>query len=193
MANSQQKIAQYHNQSILIFDKEKFQRLSFFLVPLSTSNEFEGKIIMALKTRQFFLITCFVSFLSVESFLLPNTTQPDSYLLILTTNVPGANRRFTGLLALTITVLENTNEILLHSRQHTINSYNLYEKNGLELEKISINRENDDVIKITSEQELKAGTQYDLMIGYHGNLLLASDGFFRSDYVVNDNGNDVYT
>ena len=135
-----------------------------------------------------------VNFLSTESFLLPNSTEPESYLLIITTRVPAASRRFTGNLVLALRVLENTNEIFLHSRGHTINSWSLYDKDGnLQLENVLIERVNDEFIKITSEEELKVGSKYDLLIDYHGNLLLASDGFFRSDYVVNDNGNDVYT
>lgn len=151
---------------------------------------------MALKICFFLLIFCFVSSLKAESFLLPNTTEPESYLLLITTTVPAANRRFTGIVMLTIKALENTNEIFLHSRQQTINSHSLFERIGSQsflLENVRVERENDDVIKITSEQELKADTYYELIMEYQGNLLLASEGFFRSDYVINDNGNDVYT
>lgn len=63
----------------------------------------------------------------------------------------------------------------------------------VELENVIVERENSDVIKITSEKQLEAGSHYELIIEYQGNLLLASDGFFRSDYVVNVNGSDVYT
>lgn len=142
-----------------------------------------------------YLLLCLMNFLSTESFLLPNSTEPESYILIITTRVPVATSRFTGNLVLALRVLENTNEIFLHSRGHTFNSWSLFEQpDNLQLENILIERVNDEVIRITSEEELKAGTEYDLLIDYHGSLLfLASDGFFRSHYVVNDNGNDVYT
>lgn len=155
---------------------------------------------MDLKIQLFFLVFSFASLSNSqdigENFLLPNATKPELYALIITTNVPSASRRFTGILSLRIRVLESTNEIFLHSRQHIILAFNLYEGIGseaVELANVSQTRENDNVIKFSSDRALRVGTLYDLHISYQGNLLLASDGFFRSDYVVNENGNDKFT
>lgn len=127
-------------------------------------------------------------------FLLPNSTKPESYTIFLTTDVPAATRRFTGVVSLQIRVLEDTKEIHLHSRGHTISEFHLYKQNTADsLAGISLTRVNSDVILISSEADLEAGFVYDLLLRYQGNLLLASDGFFRSDYVVNEGGSDVYT
>lgn len=144
------------------------------------------------------LVAGFVKVLSAqiegENYLLPNTTKPEFYAIVITTNVPAENLEFTGILALTLRVVETTNELFLHSRQHTILDFKLYEKDSTEaLENVSQTRENDNVIKFTSQQQLEAGTSYDLHISYQGNLMLVSDGFFRSNYVVNESGNDIFT
>lgn len=128
-----------------------------------------------------------------ESFLLPNTTKPESYIVIISTNVPGATRRFTGDLLLTIKVLQATHEVILHSRQHTITEFHLFDSSNTELNHVALTRVNSDVIKVSSTQELRAGLSYNLVISYQGNLLLDSDGFFRSDYVVDVNGSDIFT
>lgn len=145
---------------------------------------------------QFLLIAfCFVNFLNSqengEDFVLPNTTQPEAYTLIITTNVNQGNRKFSGVLSLQVRVVEDTNEISLHSRDHTILEHQLYNMARPELPLDGVNLERTgDVIKITSEQTLQAGLLYDLHISYQGNLLLLSDGFFRSEYVVKESGND---
>lgn len=145
-----------------------------------------------------FLIFCFVNCIKSqrddEDFLLPNATKPESYTIFITTNVPQASSRFTGVLGVQIKVLEDTKEIYLHSRGHTILDFKLYVLNSpSELSGISFKRVNPDVILFSSEDNLQAGQVYDLLLRYQGNLLLTSDGFFRSDYVVNESGSDVYT
>jgi Peptidase M1 N-terminal domain len=155
---------------------------------------------MALRAQVIFAIVCFVTVQSSEQinddFILPNSTRPEAYILIMTTNVPAATRGFTGVLSLTLRVEEATNEIFLHSRQHRIADYMLFELKGgeyIELDNLLLTRESDDVIKITSQEELKVGSAYELQLGFQGNLLLTSDGFFRSSFVTNVNGSDVYT
>jgi hypothetical protein len=144
------------------------------------------------------LIFCFVGFLeSQEDFQLPNATEPESYTVIITTNVPQASTRFTGELSLYVKVVEATKEIYLHSRGHTILEHNLYDLQNpstpVELPGITLTRFSSDVIVVTSVELLQPNRVYDLHIKYQGNLLLASDGFFRSDYVVNEGGSDTYT
>lgn len=154
---------------------------------------------MPLGVQVFLAIVCLVTSLSSQisdDFVLPNTTHPESYFLILTTNVPSAARGFTGLISIMLRVVEATNEIFLHSRQHRIDEYKLYELVGSEhikVDDILLSRESDDIIKITSVEVLKAGSTYDLGLEFRGNLMLTSDGFFRSDYVTNVDGSDVYT
>lgn len=116
-------------------------------------------------------------------------------MLFITTNVPEANRRFSGVLNLQIRVVQETKEIYLLSRDHTFLEFNLYESSrpATPLTGISLQRISNDVILITSEEILKTDSMYDLHLSYQGNLLLVSDGFFRSDYVVNESGSDVFT
>lgn len=125
---------------------------------------------------------------------LPNTTYPESYLVIITTNVPSAAVRFTGFVNVVVKVLENTNDVYLHSRRHTGLSCTLREFEKFdEMKNVTIERENDDMIKVHSQQELQAGLSYELAINFQGSLLLVSEGFFRSDYVTNVEGSDVFT
>jgi Peptidase M1 N-terminal domain len=154
---------------------------------------------MILVAQVFLTIVCCLTTLNSQisnDFILPNTTEPVAYVVIMSTNVPAATRAFTGVLSLTLRVVAATNEIFLHSRQHRIDEYALYELRGsefIELNDILLSRENEDVIKITSTEELKVGSTYELQFQFQGNLLLATDGFFRSDYVTHVNGSDVYT
>ena len=130
---------------------------------------------------------------SDANFLLPSTTKPELYAFSISTDVPGVNPQFTGVVSIFIRIVQNTREIFLHSRQHTIIESMLYELPGMESFNVEFERMNDEVVKFSTEEELQAGSLYDLHISYQGNLLLVSDGFFRSDYVVNENGNDVFT
>jgi Peptidase M1 N-terminal domain len=166
-------------------------------------SEFEwgkGEILaMALRAQAFFTIVCFVTALNAQindDFVLPNSTRPEEYFLIMTTNVPAASRRFTGFLGLTLRVEEATNEIFLHSRQRKFSRFTLYELQGgnaIKVDNIQLIRESDDFIKITSPNELKVGSAYELQLEFEGNLLLTSDGFFSSSFVTKVNGSDVYT
>ncbi|CRL04603.1 CLUMA_CG017671, isoform A [Clunio marinus] len=127
-----------------------------------------------------------------EEFLIPDSITPESYLLIITTNVPNAATRFSGVLSLKLLVVEDTNQIYLHSRGHTINSFDLFE-NFNPISGLLFSRIDENVINFSSEVTLEAGHSYDLLLQYQGNLLLSSNGFFRSDYVERVEGNDVYT
>jgi Peptidase M1 N-terminal domain len=139
---------------------------------------------------------CLVNFSNAqEDFVLPNATRPESYTVIITTNVPQASRQFTGILSVLIRVVEDTNEIFLHSRDHTILDYQLYDMSrpgAAPLDNVNLVKTGD-VIKISSEQILQRDLLYDLHISFRGSLVLVSDGFFRSDYVENLNGSDRFT
>lgn len=143
---------------------------------------------------QILLVFCFVIQLNAQDLVLTSSTRPVSYTLFITTNVPQANRGFTGILSLQIQVEKDTKEIYLHSRGHKIIEHQLYEasKPELALPGINFERISDDVILFTSEENLQAGFLYDLHLSYQGNLLLVTDGFFRSDYAVNESGSDVF-
>lgn len=151
---------------------------------------------MSLKLKFFIFFVTFIGSLWGQSDTeLPMTSQPLEYLLIITTAVPGPARRFQGTLSLKTRVLQDTHEIFLHSKDHTINDLKVMFRGSDFAGSVSHTKENDDVIKITCENELKAGSIYELLIIYQGNLLLSSDGLFRSSYVTRDEitGNDVFT
>lgn len=146
------------------------------------------------------LILVLMSFVNSQDtgidFILPNTTKPVSYDLLISTNVPAAAVAFSGISKTTLRVLEDTNEIFLHSRQHRITTFKLYEivgTVGVKLNGVNYTRENANVIKFTSIETLKSGSLYELLLEFQGSLLRSADGFFRSDYVENVNGSDVYT
>lgn len=128
-----------------------------------------------------------------EDFKLPNTTRPESYIVLLSTAVPEAARRFTGIVSIQIRVVEDTKEIFLHSRDHTAFDVQMFTEDNRPINGINLERQSADVIKITTQDNLVAGSFYTLIMSYQGNLLLASDGFFRSDYVVNEGGSDKFT
>ena len=143
---------------------------------------------------QILLVFCFAIQLNSQDLVLTSSTHPVSYTLFITTNVPQANRGFTGILSLHIQVDKDTKEIYLHSRGHKIIEFQLYEalKPETPLTGINFERVGDDVILFTSEENLKVGFIYDLHVTYQGNLLLMTDGFFRSDFAVNESGSDVF-
>lgn len=152
---------------------------------------------MNLKFQIFFVFLCFGNSAqeSGEEFLLPDTSRPELYVLFITPNFSVDNRTFTGFLSLTVRIEKKTHEIFLHSREHKFNFFGLYDGSfpWTELPDIKLERENDDVIKVSSPQELLVGERYDLFLGYEGNLSLTSDGFFRSDYDENGDGNNEKT
>lgn len=149
---------------------------------------------MNLKYQLIFIVIFVVKFAQSEEFLLPNTTRPLRYELMITTSVPDASEQFTGVISISIEVLEDTNEIFLNSRHQEINECKLYDDNGIEIEEgITCERENEDVIVINSAQKLIEGSKYELQLSYQGSLQITSEGFFGSEYATRASGVDVFT
>lgn len=164
--------------------------------------QFDFGLQMPKFAMNFKIIFLFIAFCAVnltksqtssEDYKLSNTTRPVSYIVLLSTAVPEAARRFTGVMSLQIRVVEDTKEIVLNSRDHLDFEVQLYSEGNTLIDGINLLRQSADVIKITTQDNLVAGSLYTLIMSYRGNLLLASDGFFRSDYVVNENGSDKFT
>lgn len=126
--------------------------------------------------------------------ILPNTTTPVSYSILLTSGVPDAAVRFSGFASIDIKVHEETKEVYLHSRRHTFPTNSCKVFMGLELVgNCEISRKNDDVIRIGVDVSLQAESIYSIDFNYQGSLLLTSEGFFRNDYVSYETGTAVYT
>src|SRR5690349_13931880 len=70
------------------------------------------------------IFCCFVRSFSAqeidEEFKLPNTTKPENYDVVITTNMLTDTKEFSGVVFIKIKVLETTREVFLHSRNHTI-------------------------------------------------------------------------
>lgn len=121
---------------------------------------------------------------------LPNSTHPEAYIVFITTDVPAATDRFTGNVYIEGKVVVSTNEIFLHSRGHTFDLFEL-NVNGESFDGVSIERVNEEVIKVVSPIELPGSASFMLQINYEESLSLTSEGLFRSDYFTKES--EVYT
>lgn len=126
--------------------------------------------------------------------ILPKSTSPLSYTILLTTGVPDAAVRFSGFVSVNIRVFEETKEVHLHSRRHTFttDSCKIFlgdKKAG----SCGISRMNENFIKVEVDVPLIVGSVYSIDIDYQGSLMLTSEGFFRNDYVSYDDDIEVYT
>lgn len=136
-----------------------------------------------------FLIA-FCAIVIAEEYLLPNTTRPIKYELMITTSVPENELGFTGFVEIRINVLEDTHEIFLNSRQQTIITCALLDRSGGNIE-VTCKRVNDDVIVIESTELLQSNSRYDVLLSFHGKLQVNSEGFFISNFVTRDNDSDI--
>lgn len=125
------------------------------------------------------------------SYRLPNDTFPIHYKLHLNTRIDNADFAFTGSVEINLGVAVQTQQIVIHSSQSSINAVTLYRSDTLPAVEIAIEPfEKVDateflIIKTVSEQLLPTGT-YTLVIYFSSVLRENESGFYRAWYTAAD-------
>lgn len=127
------------------------------------------------------------------SYRLPNTTVPTHYDLYLDTNVHIGQFEYTGNVKISINVLEDTKEIVLHSVRSKIDRLQLRNSDELSVSVYDIDFDEDkEFLIIKTNTVLLTGTNYVLDIDFSNSLdRTDAAGFYRSSY-VNDEGETKY-
>ena len=118
---------------------------------------------------------------------LPQTSEPQMYRIKL--NVPqiqNGGLPFTGDVSIDIMIKQNTDKIMFHSKQQTINELRVYDRFGNEVQVLDFSLQTaGDSLTIYFMDILSAGTKITVNIKYSANLLTSSTGFYRTSYVEN--------
>ena len=115
---------------------------------------------------------------------LGQTSMPSSYNLVLQTDVDDGKRMFKGDVSIELTIMENTETIMLHSKDQSIINLEVFEIDGVTpvpLIKYSLYSPTDLLI-IYFMNEAVAGSVYILKISYTAVLGISNVGFFRTQY-----------
>ncbi|CAO1388277.1 unnamed protein product [Diamesa serratosioi] len=119
---------------------------------------------------------------------LGTTSMPNSYKLVLQTNVDSGSRLYSGDVSIELTIMENTETIMLHSKEQTINDLKVFEIDGVTpvpLIKYSLYSLTD-TLTVYFMNEAVAGSVYILKISYSAVLGIGSAGFYRTEYKINN-------
>ena len=114
-------------------------------------------------------------------------SMPNSYNLVLQTNVNDGTRMYIGDVSIELTIMENTETIMLHSKQQNIIDLEIFETDGVTpvpLIKYSLYSLTD-LLTIYFLNEAVAGSVYILKISYSAELGLSNAGFYRTEYNIN--------
>ena len=118
---------------------------------------------------------------------LPQTSEPQMYRIKL--NVPDIHNGglpFTGDVSIDIMIKQNTDKIMFHSKQQTINELRVFDRLGNEIQILDYSLQTaGDSLTIYFMDILSAGTKITVNIKYSANLLTSSTGFYRTSYVEN--------
>lgn len=129
------------------------------------------------------------------NYRLPNETVPVEYDITLTTNVHTGDTHFTGVVAITVSVLTKTEKIVIHARQlenFTATAQQLNVENA-EVHTLNVTYEDErEFLTLYKEGlELPEDTTWLVTINYEGNLRTDNGGFYLSTY-TDDEGNTKY-
>jgi aminopeptidase N len=121
------------------------------------------------------------------SYRLPNNTKPLRYDLWISTGIHRMEYKFEGNVRILIEVVEETQEIVIHSYNSTIKRISLYDDEGSFLQRsVSFEiLEDHDFLKILPSSSLYKGAKYLIDIAYEGNLRNDNLGFYGSEYERN--------
>lgn len=118
---------------------------------------------------------------------LPDSSEPQYYRLKL--NVPSIHTGglpFTGEVSIDIMIAKETNSIMFHSKQQTINDLKVYDRLGNQIDILDYSLQvAGDSITIYFMETMSAETKITVNIKYSANLLTSSTGFYRTSYVEN--------
>jgi aminopeptidase N len=121
---------------------------------------------------------------SRREFRLPNNTMPLRYNLRIVTNIHTGSSLYNGILDVRVKVLETSNTITLHSRNHIITQI-LISSNRTTIESNPrFSTESDtELLTITTRQQLQQGDEVNLMILFTALMDTVSFGFIQNSYI----------
>jgi len=133
-----------------------------------------------------------------ETYLLPKTLMPTQYTIALVpyfdTNTPTPEKefKFDGTVVITLTCVEATSDIIMHSYDIKIEDKSKIvvvikgTTEPLAIKDIEFSPDDKDgkqFFTIMMEQPLEVAAEYEVTITYEGNLNEDLDGFYRSSYM----------
>ena len=133
--------------------------------------------------------TCPIKPINTAKYRLPTNLKPYSYELEIKPYIgnfemyQNKSFTFTGIVKIYFSCIEQTNEIVLHSKGLNITSVRLsINRNNVETTgEFAINTEND-FLTIYTRSMLQINTNYSIMIEFNGLILDKLYGFYRSSY-----------
>lgn len=118
---------------------------------------------------------------------LPRAVRPLHYEIKLETAVhEGGIRDYEGSVKIDLSVVETTNQVVLHHRDLSITNVQLfYNQTGVEIDISSTGYNNEtEFFTITTSSELTVSSILSLEIQFNGKLQTGTAGFYRSQYQV---------
>lgn len=118
---------------------------------------------------------------------LGQTSKPSSYNLVLQTDVHDGTRKFLGDVTIQLTIMENTETIMLHSKEQNIIDLEVFESDGVTsvpLIKYSLYSLTD-LLTVYFLNEAVAGSVYILKISYTAELGISNTALYRTEYKIN--------
>lgn len=130
------------------------------------------------------------------NFLLPNNTIPTHYDINLSTDIHAGAFEFQGNVRIDITVLEASDTITIHSRQHNIQGIVLFNPDGSVFDMNPVHTLQPDVefLIITSQNQFTVGQELTIEVAYDGILSENENdrGWFRSFYADSETNETVW-
>ncbi|KAG5680752.1 hypothetical protein PVAND_010239 [Polypedilum vanderplanki] len=115
---------------------------------------------------------------------LPKLVVPLTYDLTLNTDIHNdGHRSYDGIVKIEVNVVENTNRIVLHSRELNINNAIIKDSDGQSIGVVNFEFDTTrDFLFLTFSNELQANSNYTIEIVFNGQLKTGTAGFYRSQY-----------
>ncbi|KAH8375124.1 hypothetical protein KR200_003212, partial [Drosophila serrata] len=136
-----------------------------------------------------------VPFADEDNYRLPNDTIPSHYAVSLTTNVHTGETKFTGTVAITLSVVTTTSNIVVHARQLENFTASIIQQGvtGATAQELIWSYEQEREFLTLSKTDLSftEGTTWVLTINYEGNLRTDNGGFYLSTF-TDDSGATKY-
>ncbi|XP_038105291.1 aminopeptidase Ey-like [Culex quinquefasciatus] len=128
-----------------------------------------------------------VSGRNFDSLRLPNSSVPTHYNLFLDTNIHRGDSEYSGNVQISIKILENTKQIVLHSVGNSIPQVELYDSNQLKIPLVNFELDVEkEFLVVNTLSTLLSGSNYRLAISFAGTLRTDNTGFHRLAYQAED-------
>lgn len=121
-----------------------------------------------------------------EELRLPKTTKPLWYNIEIRTRVDEGDKKFSGSVEIEIEVLQETNTIVLHSKDLRILSTSL-KLVDRDIEVTPNENADNQFLNLVASENLVVGERYKVKVEYEGTLKDEARGFFLRHYYTNGN------